>query len=147
MSLAVLPGWAGRAGRRWGWAAGPGVWTGRALAKRTGRAVSLALLVGCATRGDSNPVERAGPTSPAAFCDGLTPSEDADAVGVACIDDPAPGQACEEIAVIRVDKGEVDSLCATCEAAGQPCQHTTATNCTTADGEILNVYSFWCGGD
>lgn len=106
--------------------------------------VLLEVLLGCATAPDSNPADM--PSDPAAFCGALTPSADPEAVGVSCVDDPAPGQTCEEIAVVRVDKGEVDSLCATCEAAGQPCQHTPATNCTTADGEILYVYSFWCGG-
>ncbi len=108
----------------------------------------LALLLACAGGTESTPAdsETALPASPEAFCDQLTPSTDPDAVGVSCVDDPDPGRPCDEIAVIMVQKGDVDDLCATCEAAGHPCQHTPATRCTTAEGGTLSVYSFTCGG-
>lgn len=108
--------------------------------------MTLLLLLGCAggVGADSAPGVDL-PATPEAFCAELTPSDDADAVGLSCMDAPTAGQACDAIDVEMVDKGSVDALCATCDANGAPCVHTDAVNCTTTEGATLSVYSFSCG--
>ncbi len=106
----------------------------------------LLLWLGCSGVGDESGDTESStvPATPVAFCAELTPSSDADAVGVSCIDDPAAGESCDAISVEMVDKDSVDALCASCEAAGSPCVHTDAVPCTTSDGATLSVYSFRC---
>ena len=107
----------------------------------------LALLSSCTrTGGDSGPAtsDFTPPSNAGAFCNELTESDAEDAVGVSCVDNPSAGHACDDIAVLRVDKADVDALCASCDAAGTPCAHTPAVDCTTSDGDHLQVYSFHC---
>lgn len=96
--------------------------------------------------GDSRP---GLPASAAAFCDELTVSDAADAVGVACVEEPTlDGEGhprpCDDLGVTMVAKGDVDTLCASCEAAGTACERTEAVDCTASNGATLSVYSFWC---